>query len=88
MGRGAWDGHGTMATILGNERGTMWVMIVASWHGIMGNGTWNMGIAVLCCEMCIVPIRLHFPLLLLLQDPFLSLCALFFAVGFGIYVYS
>ena len=47
-----------------------------------------MGIVVLRCEMCIVPIHLHFPLLLLLQDPFLSLCALFFAVGFGIYVYS
>ena len=52
-------------------------MIVASWHGIMGNGTWNMGIAVLGCERCIVPIHLHFPLPLLLQDPFLSLCALF-----------
>ena len=63
-------------------------MIVASWHGIVGNGTWNMGTVVLRCEMCIVPMHLHVPLLLLLQDPFLSLCALFFVVGFGIYVYS
>ena len=49
-------------------------------HGIMGNGTWNMHTVVVRCETCIVPIHLHFPLLLLLQDPFLSLCALFFAV--------
>ena len=47
-----------------------------------------MGTAVLRCEMCIVPMHLRFPLVLLLQDPFLSLCALFFVVGFGIYVYS
>ena len=47
-----------------------------------------MGTVVLRCEMCIVLIHLHFPLLLLLQDPFLSLCGLFFVVGFGIYVYS
>ena len=86
---GLWDkGHGTMATISGNECGTMWIMIVASWHGIMGNGKWNMCTVVLRCETCIVPIHLHFPLLLVLQETFLSLCALFFAVGFGIYVYS
>ena len=29
-----------------------------------------MGTVVLRCEMCIVPIHLHFPLVLLLQDPF------------------
>ena len=40
------------------------------------HGTWDMGNVVLRCEMCIVPIHLHFPLLLLLQDPFLSVCAL------------
>ena len=36
-----------------------------------------MGTVVLRCETCIVPIHLHLPLLLLLQAPFLSLCALF-----------
>ena len=35
-----------------------------------------MGTVVLRCEMCIVPIHLHFPLFLVLQDPFLFHCVL------------